>query len=265
MEPSCGNCGKLGHNFHQCKMPVISLGIVAFKQSADGDFRFLMIRRKDTLGFMDFMRGKYSIYNKEYLLNLLNEMTIHEKESLLKRGFSELWSGLWCDLWSIKSVQYIQEEKSSRDKFESLNSGVITHDGESYRFESLIQESNQCSQWEEAEWGFPKGRRNHNEKDIDCALREFEEETGYRGNKIIENLQPFEEIFMGSNLKSYKHKYYLMKIDSDVRDCFDKTEVSKIEWKTYDECLASIRSYNLEKKRVIQDIYKCLTSYVFTN
>lgn len=265
MEPSCGNCGKSGHNFHQCKMPIISLGIVAFKQLADGNLRFLMIRRKDTLGFMDFMRGKYSIYNKEYLLNLLNEMTIYEKQNLLEKEFSELWSELWCDLWSNKSGQYIQEEKSSRDKFESLKSGVINQDGSSYTFESLIKESNECSHWEEAEWGFPKGRRNQNEKDIDCAFREFEEETGYKRNTVIENLQPFEEIFMGSNFKSYKHKYYLMRIDSDVRRSFDKTEVSKIEWKTYEECLASIRSYNLEKKCVIQDIYKCLTTYVLTN
>ena len=27
--------------------------------------KFLMIRRRNSLGFMDFMRGKYSIYNKE--------------------------------------------------------------------------------------------------------------------------------------------------------------------------------------------------------
>jgi len=260
MEPSCGNCGKSGHNFHQCKMPIISLGIVAFRKTDGGDFQFLMIRRKDTLGFMDFMRGKYSIYNKEYLLNLLNEMTIHEKRGLLTAGFTELWGELWCN----QSGQYVQEERSSRDKFDTLVSGVMTHDGENYTLASLIEESNKCSQWDEAEWGFPKGRRNHNEKDIECALREFEEETGYKGNSTVENLQPFEEIFMGSNFKSYKHKYYLMKVDSAVYRPFDETEVSKIEWKSYDECLASIRSYNLEKKRVIKDIYKCLTNYILT-
>ena len=28
---------------------------------------------------------------------------------------------------------------------------------------------------------------------------------------------------------------------------YDKSEVSKIEWKTYEECLESIRNYNLKK------------------
>lgn len=259
MEPSCGNCGRPGHNFHQCKMPIISLGVVGFRIVSDR-FEFLMIRRKDTLGFMDFIRGKYSIYNKEYILQLLNEMTVQEKESLLKCEFIELWSQLWCN----NSVQYKHEEQMSREKFEAIKAGVMTQ-SLSYTLEELVTESNKVSQWMEAEWGFPKGRRNYNEKDVDCALREFVEETGYSQGSIIENIQPFEEIFMGSNYKSYKHKYYLMKVDAQESISFDKTEVSKIEWKSYEECLASIRGYNLEKKTIIDHIYKCLTMYSFTD
>ena len=259
MEPSCGNCGRPGHNFHQCKMPIISLGVVGFRIVSDR-FEFLMIRRKDTLGFMDFIRGKYSIYNKEYILQLLNEMTVQEKESLLKCEFIELWSQLWCN----NSVQYKHEEQMSREKFEAIKAGVMTQ-SLSYTLEELVAESNKVSQWMEAEWGFPKGRRNYNEKDVDCALREFVEETGYSECFIIDNIKRFEEIFMGSNYKSYKHKYYLMKVDAQESISFDKTEVSKIEWKSYEECLASIRGYNLEKKTIIDHIYKCLTMYSFTD
>ena len=42
-----------------------------------------MICRKDTLGYVDFLRGKYSLNNKQQLLNLFNEMTIYEKEKIL--------------------------------------------------------------------------------------------------------------------------------------------------------------------------------------
>ena len=152
----------------------------------------------------------------------------------------------------------------SREKFEAIKAGIMSQ-SMSYTLEELVAESNEVSKWTEAEWGFPKGRRNYNEKDVDCALREFAEETGYRGGSIIENIQPFEEIFMGSNYKSYKHKYYLMKLEDQEGFSFDKTEVSKIEWKSYEECLSSIRGYNLEKKNVIEHIYKCLTMYSFTN
>ena len=52
------------------------------------------------------------------------------------------------------------------------------------------------------EWGFPKGRRNLYEKDLNCALREFSEETGYSSKSInlIESLVCFPEIDFPSYL-----------------------------------------------------------------
>ena len=38
-------------------------------------------------------------------------------------------------------------------------------------------------------------------------------------------------------------------------------EVSKLEWKTIDECLESIRPYSLEKKQLITNINKVLQEY----
>jgi len=122
--------------------------------------------------------------------------------------------------------------------------------------------------WKETEWEFPKGRRNQKEKDLECALREFEEETGISRNKliVIENIFPFEEIFIGSNHKSYKHKYFLALMDTSDSDIdplnnFQITEVSKLEWKSIDKCLESIRPYNLEKKELIVNINKVLQEY----
>jgi hypothetical protein len=42
----------------------------------------------------------------------------------------------------------------------------------------------------------------------------------------------------------------------------DPTEVSKMEWKTYEECMNSIRDYNIEKKRLITRINNTLTQYI---
>jgi len=269
-------------------MPIISIGIVAFTQDdKTNEFKFLMIRRKDTLGFMDFMRGKYSIYNKEYIINLLNEMTVDEKEKLLKYDFHTLWSELWLNNQTIQSVKIEPvkmrlfekvgrkdkeqlcktDEIVSHEKYNALVHGIMNQT-DSYTLVQLIEESNLHSQWDQAEWGFPKGRRNHNENDIACAIREFVEETGYSHKHLysIDNIQPFEEIFMGSNYKSYKHKYFLMKFNGNIKDIhpYDKSEVSKIEWKTYQECIDSIRDYNLEKKRVISHIHNCLMTHKLT-
>ena len=94
----CNNCGKQGHNFNQCKIPITSLGIIAFTK-VDDKYKILTICRKDSLGYVDFLRGRYNIDDKKYLQNTINIMTNSEKEKLRKQDFSTLWNELWGNLW----------------------------------------------------------------------------------------------------------------------------------------------------------------------
>jgi 8-oxo-dGTP pyrophosphatase MutT (NUDIX family) len=256
----CNNCGKQGHMFHQCKLPITSYGIITFRSTSDG-LQFLMIRRKDSFGYIDFIRGKYSPYNLKQLLNIIDEMSINEKKRILELPFDTLWLEMWGEI----SIQFKSEETVSKKKFELLKEGITISD-KVYTLKDIIGMSKTA--WKETEWEFPKGRRNQKEKDLDCALREFEEETGISRNKlvVVENIFPFEEIFIGSNHKSYKHKYFLALMDSsdsiiDPLNNFQITEVSKLEWKPIDKCLESIRPYNLEKKELIININKVLQEY----
>ena len=58
--------------------------------------------------------------------------------------------------------------------------------------------------------GVSKGRRNLYETDIDCAKREFEEETGLKPFQYnLVSIKSFNESFFGSNNIRYKHVYYL--------------------------------------------------------
>ena len=247
-------------------MPITSIGIIVYRRHK-GQIEYLMIRRKDTLGFIEFIRGKYSIYNKEYILNLLNEMTMEEKSKLRNDSFTVLWNNIWCISDNKKTnIQYKNEESISYEKYNALKSGIVIQNDPNdvlYTLDSLLDES--INKWNEPEWGFPKGKRNMNEKDYDCALREFYEETGYDKKylRLIENILPFEEIFMGSNYKAYKHKYFLMYMEEEVglNHIYDNFEVSKIEWKKYEECIGCIRDYNLEKKRIIENIHHTLLEY----
>jgi 8-oxo-dGTP pyrophosphatase MutT (NUDIX family) len=126
-------------------------------------------------------------------------------------------------------------------------------------------QSNSTTMWQDQEWEFPKGRRNTDERDLTCAKREFEEETGYskKSMLIINNIIPFEEVFTGSNYKSYKHRYYVGMIANDIepKTHFQTTEVSMLDWKTYEEVLLALRPYNLEKKDVIRRVKELLDKY----
>ena len=255
----CNNCGIKGHIFYQCKQPITSVGIIVFRINPEGKREYLLIRRKDSIGYVEFMRGKYNIYSKLYLTNIISEMTMEEKQRILTNDFDTLWKNLWGD---DINTQYRGEEKISREKFESLKYGIDNNDNE-YSLETLINESK--SQWLETEWGFPKGRHNNQEKDLLCALREFEEETGYSrlSINIVQNLVPFEEIFTGSNYKSYKHKYYVGQIELEQKPSkqFQLTEISKTEWCTYEKALELIRPYNLEKLAVLEKVNRLLKCY----
>jgi 8-oxo-dGTP pyrophosphatase MutT (NUDIX family) len=255
----CNNCGKTGHAFHHCKQPITSIGIIVFRYNDEKKKEYLLIRRKDSLGYVDFIRGKYPLYNPFYIQNIIDEMTIEEKNRLINYDFDYLWKSLWGEKIGI---QYRNEEKTSREKFDALILGV-TSGSIQYSLQSLI--NNSKTSWKETEWGFPKGRRNFQEKDLSCALREFEEETGYQKSslKIVQNLIPFEEIFTGSNYKSYKHKYYLAKMDNSIRPVteYQETEVSKISWMTIENAEKNIRPYNLEKIDVIIRTENLLNNY----
>lgn len=259
----CNNCGKLGHLYHQCKLPITSYGIIAFKKDNNNNIYFLMIRRKDTLGYVDFIRGKYSLHNLGFIMNMLEEMTLKEKHNICNLEFETLWSNLWGSNSKIGSYQKM-EEKSSSDKLKQLKDGLNIKNNVTIKLSNIVKETKY--NWSEPEWGFPKGRRNHLETDLDCALREWQEETGYdKSNiQIIQNLIPFDEVFTGSNYKSYKHKYYVAWFKSDNFSCnsYERNEVGKMEWKKIDDALKCIRPYNIERIELIKKIHFILSEHI---
>ena len=254
----CNNCGKIGHLFHQCKLPITSIGIICFRIS-NNNLELLMIRRKDSLSFLDFMRGKYNIENYDYIKKLFNRMTRNELSLLLENDFDYIWNNLWGN--NINNV-YKNEEKISRLKFNKLKQGYII-DNININMKKLIEDS-KCV-YDFPEWGFPKGRRNYQEKDLNCGIREFDEETGYKKKNlvIVNNLNTFDEIFVGSNFKSYKHKYFLAYMDENFspETIFQTYEISKIEWVNIDKCASYIRNYNIEKIEIINCIKILLKTY----
>ena len=102
----CNNCGESGHAFHQCKHPITSIGTIVFTRTDEG-IKYLLICRKDSLGYVDFMRGKYPLNNKTYIEHIFSEMTSVEKERILNNSFDELWQNLWGEKWN----QYRGEEE----------------------------------------------------------------------------------------------------------------------------------------------------------
>jgi 8-oxo-dGTP pyrophosphatase MutT (NUDIX family) len=253
----CGNCGNKGHTYKNCKEAITSLGIITYKINSNNQNEYLLIRRKDTIGFVEFMRGKYSIHGSEYIKNLFSEMTKQEVYNIVNFPFDVLWNNLWLDQ---KSKQYKNEYLKSKEKFYEIKNNN--------KLQNIIKEIKYF--WEETEWGFPKGRRNLRESDINCAKREFSEETGInnRNINILTNIKPIEEKFMGSNNIEYKHIYYIASCNTDINlridnnNIIQKSEVSNIGWFNYENAIKILRPYHIQKKRVLKVIDGIIREYL---
>jgi 8-oxo-dGTP pyrophosphatase MutT (NUDIX family) len=256
----CNNCNRNNHVYNNCRAPITSIGVIAFRCGDLGP-EFLMIRRRDSFGFVDFIRGKYSLNDEAYIQRIIDEMTMLEKSNLMRLTFEQLWRLLWGEY--TRGSQYKNEEHVSFEKYKHVLSGIRTKDGRIKTLQQFIDES--TTRWNETEWGFPKGRRNYNEKDLPCALRECLEETGYdiTTENVIQNIAPFEEIFMGSDMKCYKQKYFLAMVDLDKKPkkAHDIMEVGLMKWMTFDECVRAIRPYNLEKIGIVRKVNNILSRY----
>lgn len=265
----CINCSAYGHQSKQCPRPITSYGVILFRiKDAEGieipiepnRIEYLLIQRRDSIGFIEMMRGKYRTSDNEYIKQHISGMTEDERVKLCTIPFDTLWESLW-GAPQEGSHAYKNEKEQARQKLEIIAPSL----------EALIKECGPA--WPTPEWGFPKGRRDMNESEYTCAMREMWEETNISERDIfpIRNLEPIEENFVGTNNIHYCHKYYVANAPIGVgeqgieaaaaENVHIKREVSRIQWFSYEDAVAHIRSENPEKREVLLRVHKILQMY----
>jgi 8-oxo-dGTP pyrophosphatase MutT (NUDIX family) len=253
----CNNCGDKGHVFRSCTHPVISCGILFLRGIFEPlelpidpkTVSVLMVRRKDSMSYMEFIRGKYDTRDKDYVKRQLQNMTTQEQNLILTEKFETLWTKLWGNGRDNDSPEY----ELARDKFNALDRKALI--------------SSVPSKFNEPEWGFPKGRRMKGESDIDCAIRECYEETNIpRAAFTVREDLTFTETFTGTNNICYKHVYFVVLLkDSSFINLSQKftpsqrREISSIGWKTLAECKNITRPHYVERKQMISELERILS------
>ena len=269
----CTNCGLSGHIFRNCLSPVTSYGIIAIRYTDDkymnslfskaitnidngnDSLQYLLIQRKDSLSFVEFIRGKYNPYDEEYLVILLKGMTQKEQSLILSNTFYELWQYVWGEASNVKSHK--NDFEISEKKYDIIKD----------KLHKLISEN--PSKWVEPEWGFPKGRRNPYESDLNCAIREFQEETDLKRSDfiVIQNTHPISETFFGSNQIHYCHKYYIavcnksVNVEMNINNQIMAREIGAIKWCSLDEAISRIRPDNVEKREILLKAGKIMRNF----
>ena len=306
----CVNCGKMGHIYKRCNLPITSYGIICVKldgininellsisnkieiekenidinniipyrdllKNVDeiylkNNLKFLMIKRRISFSIMEFIRGKYKLDDIEYILNTLRLMTNNEKYDLLNYNFDYNWNNLWNINSNNLLSNYSREYNDAKYRFNKIKDGYeinIYNNKTIITLDELIKLSG--TEYNDTEWGFPKGKKDFEEIDIDCAKREFEEESDFKKDDyVILKINNMNELFMGSNNIKYKNKYYIGQIVKDknieinINNEKQIMEIGDISWGSHEECLNNIRPYDIEKKNVISNLNFILTYFI---
>jgi 8-oxo-dGTP pyrophosphatase MutT (NUDIX family) len=254
----CANCGQIGHTFRDCSAPVMSYGVVAVK-FIESVPHYLLVRRRDSISYVEFLRGKYKLDNPDYITLLINGMTRDERRRLLEGNFDSLWEALWN---SQNTRQYRNECEAARRMYTA-----IKNTGDVYG-RLLVQYVDRAStNWTEPEWGFPKGRRAVRETELVCALREFSEETGLPENVVhIVHDEPAQvEEYTGTNGIRYKQIYFIGSCESSNVAALQPSnrvmsrEIGDIGWFPFEIAYLKIRNVNPEKRAVLGYVHGRIT------
>ena len=217
-----------------------------FNQYNDS-IKFLLVNRRHSLNYIDFIRGKYNVDNINEINNICSYMSTHEIELIKTKEFNILWSDLW--LKNAYKKKYLEEMKLSKIKFNHLKQlGIL---------------NNIKSEYNSTEWEIPKGRKNLNETNLKCATREFKEETSLDNNDytIISCLDPIHDTFIGTNKKEYRHIFYSAIVNNNININTDNNstninnEIEQVRWCSWSELNELIRPYNSNKINILTTIF----------
>lgn len=234
--------------------PTPSYGIILFtmSQNEQGEYRprYLLGQRRDTIEFIETFTPRCQQHQLPIWFSLMSQ----EERSRLKTYIND-FDTLWYDL-NIPRGDYKNDKRylASKDKFEKNKDKYL----------ELLDTT--TSFVREPAWGFPKGRKLKNETFMECALREFEEETRMSREPMrIFSREPIIEIFRGSNKKMYSTHYYLYETFTELDIEYVKSgskipgrekmichEIQDLKWLDFE---GSCRKLNPRRCEILQRVH----------
>lgn len=202
-----------------------SYGVICYRrcETTPPGCLYLLVQRKDSISYVEFLRGKYDTCDDVYISKLLAGMTPQERDALISgRPFSQLWAGVWADRRRAPAGY-----QSAAAKFGQLRP----------RLPELLEHSSARA---EPEWGFPKGGKRRDESASAAALREFSEETGVSAVRMSNTT--IVDTFVGTDGNKYQHVFFLADTTDGLTDegKYDTTEIGDVRWFSYDQALAKL-------------------------
>jgi len=205
-----------------------SYGIALCRLRPNGTPEILLVKKRFSYEFHEFVLGKYKKHDQRDLAALFNGMTIQEKLDIIGLDFSAIWYRLWAEIPAAQALNednpreiYVRRQKYSRTRHTASplrqNCIVASYVKNRSKFESLLADNTKMllhlinnSTNAGTIWEIPKGHCERREMPLDAAIREFTEETNVRQHQynILWSLPPISMTYTDEHI-IYHYQYYI--------------------------------------------------------
>jgi len=211
---------------------IVSYGIIAHAKDTN---RWLIVRRKWSTSFILIMRG---YYRNAYLDGFFSQITKTEADII---------------------SEFINNEDLGRSHFFSIFPSAseeefrysIERAKESKEVMIFLMKDRIYRQY--PEWLWPKGKQiSHRENPVECAIREFQEETGIILFGRILFCTMITEIFRNSSNRVYETKCWVCEMDKEEsveKPLNDDPEIGDRKWVTVEEAYELLDNSKMEMLR----------------
>ncbi len=179
----------------------------------------LLIKKRYTYAFFDFVFAKYKKRDDNRLRKLFNQMSLQEKIDVLRLDFDKLWCRIRIKIPNPSDFSHSSSRNNGRNPYGNQSDAWHTYVCKKTKFDNNFINVDKGRRLRklihgtasvDSIWEIPKGRPMHGEKPINTAIREFKEETdiGIEKYTFLLHEAPIVESYV-VNRCNYKHTYFI--------------------------------------------------------
>jgi 8-oxo-dGTP pyrophosphatase MutT (NUDIX family) len=240
------------------------IALARYNKNANNNVEILLIKKRYTYHFFELVMAHYKKGDTKYIKHMFDNMSYSEKMDIMSMQFSRMWHRIYFSdperFYNIVDVYKnanfantpIEQRHSESEQYKiyiekknKFEKSFLKDGGKKIR--TLINQSIDSK----VIWEMPKGGKNANESNIECAIREFYEETSIKSSKymILYDVPPLVDSFVDNDI-IYKTVYYMATLREgndnfkpyiNYRNFSQVTEVEEIKWVS----LAEIKFFDM--------------------
>lgn len=245
-----------------------SFGLMLLRKPMNSNTHDLLLGKSAiSYAFIEIVFGRYMLYATpetmmHIIYSLINNITPEEKRIFCTFDFPYMYfyvSGKKYDNIFVErlAIHQQQEYKSYMVAYKIFDRNILNYK------DKILEYANQSYNKHVNLWQIPKGRMIQGETEIDCAVREFEEETGVSPSNytLLVDVRPLVVETIIVNTK-YICKYFIAVLNNNVsptlkyRSKPDFVEITDIRWVNRDKLELYISNEYTRKaiKKIIKNV-----------